>query len=109
MLKKILPMIGLSMILFSFSHADVEDTVADVAKHALDKMAEVALKDKTETNVNDVTQEADIDLKDAGVLGDVGNKIDGDKINAEHVVQKAKIKMEQAVVVGDVGNHIGSR
>jgi len=109
MLKRILPIVGLSMMIFSFSHADVEDTVAEVAKHAMDKMTEIALKDKTETIVNDIQQEADIDIKQAGVLGDVGNKIDGDKVHAEHVVQKAKIKMEQAVVVGDIGNHIGSR
>jgi hypothetical protein len=109
MLKKLLPLIGLIMMMLSFSHADVEDTIAGVAKHAMDKMTEVALQDKTETIVNDIQQEADIDMKQSGVLGDVGNKIDGDKVHAEHVVQKAKIKMEQAVVVGDVGNHIGSR
>ncbi len=109
MLKKILPIIGLTVMMFTFSHADVADTVAELGKHAMDKMTEVALKDKTETIVSDIQQEADIDMKQAGVLGDVGNKIDGDKVHAEHVVQKAKIKMEQAVVVGDVGNHIGSR
>jgi hypothetical protein len=107
--KKIISILGLSVLYFSFSYGDVEDTVADVAKHAMDKAAEVAMQDKTETTVNDVQQYTDIDLEESGVLGNVGNKIDGDKVKADHVVQKSKIKMKQAVVVGDVGNTIGSR
>ena len=93
--------------IFSYSHADVEDVMAELGKAAINAAKEVALKDRTKVDMTNVYMETKIDMENSGVFGNVGNSVTGDDITMNNVDMISEIDMRNSGVIGNVGNSVG--
>lgn len=107
--KKTTISLVLTLCFTTYLNADIGDKIVDVSKHAMDKMTEVALQDKTDTKLTNVDIQADVKMQRSAVLGDVGSHLRGDSVEATNVTLDSKVDMKESVVVGNVGASAGSR
>lgn len=108
MTKKIIALMSFTVFSSSIAYADVADTVADVAKHAITTAGQVAMADRTKVEMDNVTMTADTKMEESGVLGTNGNEVSADEIKMSNVTMDAKTDMKRSVVIGVNGNKVGS-
>ena len=103
---------AMMMVATSFTYADIQpivvDAVVDVAKEAIDKGAEVAMKDNTKTTISNSDLIARIDAEDTAFLGDAGVVVRGDTVNISDSTLKAEIETKRTIVAGDMGVNVGN-
>lgn len=110
-MKKTISIITLSLLLATGSQ--VFAMGEKVAVKAIEAAADVAktaiLADKTETTLTNVDIKNDTDISNAGVFGNAGVSMKGDKLKATNVKIKNKTKIKNAIVVGNAGVDIGGK
>ncbi len=103
---------AMMMVATSFTYADIQpivvNAVVDVAKEAIDKGAEVAIKNNTKTTINHSDLIAKIDTQDTALLADGGVTVRGDTVNISDSTLKASIKTKRTIVAGNIGVNVGN-
>jgi len=107
-MKRIMLMTSALVMIGTMAQADVSDTIADVAKHAITAAKEVAMADTTKVEMSNVDMHAAVDMEDSAALGNLGNTVKADKVKMDNVVMKSAVKMKRSVIVGSAGNAVGA-